>query len=323
MDIEKNDLAAKAALLYYEQNCNQNEVAEQLNISRSYVSQLLSYAKDIGVVNISVRLDAFSLRSLKQEIFFQKRWPGLKRVYIMDSQSSAFSSSNLGKFAAPFVADSISFSSCIGINPGVSVERTVSQLIYQTIAQSSDKQVVQMMGGFQMGTSQDSAQPNEIAKQLGSVLGCDVHYLNCPAFIQQKRLYSQLIRERSIASVIEMWEDIDLAIMGLGVADERSKLCQMFDTAQMNLVRESGACGMLNTTFFDGEGNLLDLFENQKIGIHLDALHKAQKLVICSDQYKAAALRAALKGNFIDILITDLITVEAVNALDDTIKENG
>lgn len=316
MDLEKNDLAAKAALLYYKHNCTQNDVADKLNISRSYVSQLLSYAREIGVVNITVKLDTFSLRALREEIAFQQRWPSLKRVYIMNSHNNVMSSYDLGKFAAPIVADCICFSKCIGINPGVSVEHTVEQLVYQNFPLSPDKKVVQMMGGFQIGLHQDTAQPNEIAKQLGAAIGCNVYYLNCPAFVQQKRLYNQLMRENSIASVTDMWKDIDLAIMGLGVADERSRLCQMFTNTQLKDTQQNGACGMLNTSFFDEEGNILELFENQCIGVPLTVLSNAQKLVICGAQYKAKALRAALIGNHIDILITDLDTVNAMNTLD-------
>ncbi len=315
MDINKRDLATKAALLYYDHNYTQNDIAKELGISRSYVSSLINYAREIGVININVKLDFFSLRALQEEILFQKQWGKVKRVYIMRSDNEEFTAKNLGVFAAPFVADWICFANCIGINPGVSVERTVSQLPYQNINKSVDKKVVQMMGGFHVGHIHDPAQPNEIVQQLGHVLGCDVFYINAPAFVQQKRLYTQLMRERSIASVTQLWRNIDLAIMGLGVADDSSKFCQMLDAASKELLVKSGACGMLNTTFFDCEGNLLDLFAGQNLGVRLQDLNQVPKIVICSGASKVKALYAALKGGFVDVLITDTLTLKVMDSL--------
>ena len=41
----KKDLARAAAVMYFEQDMSQNEIASALSISRSYVSQLLAYAR--------------------------------------------------------------------------------------------------------------------------------------------------------------------------------------------------------------------------------------------------------------------------------------
>jgi DNA-binding transcriptional regulator LsrR (DeoR family) len=45
MDTIKKELATRVSILYYEEKFGQNEVASKLGISRSYVSQLLTYAR--------------------------------------------------------------------------------------------------------------------------------------------------------------------------------------------------------------------------------------------------------------------------------------
>jgi len=147
----------------------------------------------------------------------------------MNSESEDFTSLNLGKFAAPYIAYFISEVNIIGINPGSSVDKTVKQLKNKKILYNKDRKVVQIMGGYNSSFYSSYSQPNEIAKELGNVLSCESYYLNCPAVVEQKTLREQLVKENSISKVIKFWKQIDLAIMGLGVADKRSKLFNLFN----------------------------------------------------------------------------------------------
>lgn len=54
MDREKQQLSIEAARLYYQSDYSQQQIAEQLNISRPTVSRLLQYAKEKGYVQIRV-----------------------------------------------------------------------------------------------------------------------------------------------------------------------------------------------------------------------------------------------------------------------------
>lgn len=58
MDREKQQFSIEAARLYYQSDYSQQQIAEQLNISRPTVSRLLQYAKEKGYVQIRV-MDPF------------------------------------------------------------------------------------------------------------------------------------------------------------------------------------------------------------------------------------------------------------------------
>ena len=171
MDNMKKDLAVIAAILYYEKDKTQSEIGKELNISRSYVSQLLIYARDTGIVKISIQVDEFSLRMIRKEIELKGLFPMLKQVYIMESATEDFTSLNIGKFAAPYIADMINDADIIGINQGLSVEKTVKHLRNQNLVLKPQRKVVQMMGGFNSNNSFAVAQPNQIVKELSDVLG--------------------------------------------------------------------------------------------------------------------------------------------------------
>ena len=67
MNTSKRELATKASILYYEENNNQDEIALKLGISRSYVSQLLSYARSHNIVRIVVNVEDFYSHLIKKK----------------------------------------------------------------------------------------------------------------------------------------------------------------------------------------------------------------------------------------------------------------
>ena len=53
-EYSKTALIVKVAKLYFEVGMSQAEIAQELDISRSYVSRLLTDAKEQGIVSIAV-----------------------------------------------------------------------------------------------------------------------------------------------------------------------------------------------------------------------------------------------------------------------------
>ena len=80
---QKKEMIARACVLYYEYQKSQNTIARELGISRSYVSQLLTLAKDKGLVKIIVNVS----NDFRREVAFKKKFPYLKYAYIMNSDS--------------------------------------------------------------------------------------------------------------------------------------------------------------------------------------------------------------------------------------------
>ena len=68
MDEEKDKLSIEVAELYYQLNYSQQQIANQLEISRPTVSRLLQYAKDKGYVQIKVSDPFMDLESLEEKL---------------------------------------------------------------------------------------------------------------------------------------------------------------------------------------------------------------------------------------------------------------
>ncbi|MEA2016577.1 MAG: sugar-binding domain-containing protein [Actinomycetota bacterium] len=313
MRLDKNEMAVRVSILYYEKDLSQNKIANKMGISRSYVSQLISYARKKGIVKISIDYNKHELRLLRKEIEFKSLFPVLKNVLIMSSKSEVFTENNIGKFAAPYVAEMINESKIIGINLGESVEKTVNNLGTSNLLSDPKKKIIQIMGGFSNSFIVGGSHPNKIVSKLGSLLEGECHFLNCPAIIEQTELRSSLLKENSIKNVTKHWDNIDLAIMGIGVANSKSKLFNLLNRYMMNTITNSGACCELTINFFDEDGKYIPILEKNKIAIRHNQLKKIKnKVLICNGKYKHKAIISAIRAKMVDTLITDSITINSI-----------
>jgi len=313
-DKKKREMAERASILYYEKNYMQNEVAEELGISRSLVSQLLSYARNNGIVEIKIKVDEFNLRMIRREIEMREIFPGVSQFYIMSSDSVEDTRRNLGDFAAPYLSDMINEAGVIGVNLGASVEKAIGSLAKYNFPDSEKKSVVQIMGGFSKDI--DRAHPIELVKKLSSILGCSYYYLNCPAVVAREELRSALLEDESIRQVVGMWGQIDLAIMGIGTVNESSKLDSLLSADMKKEIQESRGSAEVNINFFNSEGEYLPLLEKHRISAGNPELKNIRKKVaICHGLHKKEAILSALRAGIVDVLFTDSITIDAIEGL--------
>jgi len=313
-DRKKREMAELASVLYYEKNYMQNDVARELGISRSLVSQLLSYARNTGIVEIRINIDEFNLRMIRKELDMREKFPGVSRFFIMSSDSEDYSRRNLGDFAAPYLSEMINDAEVIGVNLGASVEKTINSLEKHHFRDSDKKSVVQLMGGFNKDIHR--AHPIELVKKLSSILRCSSYYLNCPALVAREELRSALLEDKSISSVVQMWEKIDLAIMGIGTVNKNSRLDSLMEAGMKHQVESSRASGEVNINFFNPDGVYQPLLENHRISAGYRELKKIpRKVAVCHGTHKKEAILSVLRAGVVDVLITDSITVDALEDL--------
>ena len=99
----KMPLLINVAKLYYESGYSQNEIAQQLGISRPYVSKLLMMAREENVVSIKIQDPLQTESRLEHDIrsFFQ-----LRRVIVTPSKVGENHLFTLGEATAKYL-DSI------------------------------------------------------------------------------------------------------------------------------------------------------------------------------------------------------------------------
>jgi len=313
MDPFKRELSVRASILYYELDKTQSEIANELGISRSYVSQLLNSAKRNGIVEIKVKVDGHNLRMIRMEVDLQRKFPDVRQMYIMRSDSHQFTASQMGKFAAPYILDLIKKANVIGVGVGHSVAGVMTGLENENFAGMKKKVLVQMLGGLTSDIA-EKAHPHEIIQKIRSRLDCEYYPINCPAVIENVGIRNALLAEQSIKRSTNIWNDIDLAILGLGPADRRALLFSMFSDRMVREIEKKGVCGELNINFFDINGTYVPLLEQNKVSTPFKVLNAIPtKVVVGYGDHKIEPILGALNGGLIDVLFTDSLTAEGIN----------
>ena len=124
------------------------------------------------------------------------------------------------------------------------------------------------------------------------------------------------MQENSISSLANFWKHIDLAIMGIGIPDERSRIYGMISPEMRNILKDSQACCEVAFNFFDEDGLYKPIFVENKISIPYEDLKAIKtKTIIGHGLHKARAIISGLRAGMINILITDSITISEIEAI--------
>jgi DNA-binding transcriptional regulator LsrR (DeoR family) len=180
--------------------------------------------------------------------------------------------------------------------------------------------VVQMMGG--VGALNPQIDGAELARRLAEALGGQFHYLRAPFLVVSPAVRQALLHELEIRTVIGLVRQAELALTGIGsVRPELSGLARAGYITQDDLstaVRQ-GAVGDICGQYFTIHGDIckLDLHE-RVITIDPPSLRDIRCVVaIAAWHEKAPAILGALRGGYVDILVTDAAAATEVLRLDD------
>lgn len=311
IDEDLKNLAVKVAVLYYERNMSQIDIAKHFGISQSTVSRLLKLAQDLGIVRIVVRKpieNYFYLEEKLKEIYGLRDALVTKGVKREESQTIQ----NIAQAASFYLETEIKDNDVIGI-------ACWSEVLFNTINFMSPInyftkcEVVQILGGI--GDPSAEIHAFQLTKRLSQVLNGKMFLLPAPALVSSPDSKNILLNDFAIKDTISKFNNLTLVITGIGSL-QPSQLLQksgnIFKEEELNLLKERGAVGEICLHFFDENGKPIKTeLDERVIGISLEQLKKVSRVIgIAGGERKYKAILGALRGKLINILITDHLTAE-------------
>lgn len=305
------NLATKVAVLYYEKNMSQTDIAKQFGISQATVSRLLKLAQDLGIVRIVVKKPIESYFYLEDKL---KEIYALKEVVVTRGvkQNEAQTIQNIAQAAAFFLETEIKNDDIIGI-------ACWSEVLYYTISymvpfnNTTNCEIVQILGGI--GDPSAEMHAFQLTKRLAQLLNGKMFLLPAPALVSSSDARNILFNDPSIKETIAKFNKLTLVITGIG-ALQPSQLLQksgnIFKEEELNLLKEKGAIGEICLHFYDKEGKPIEgEMDERVIGISISQLKRVGRVIgIAGGERKHEAILGALKGRLVNILITDHLTAE-------------
>lgn len=313
-EIDRVELLARVASMYYDGNLTQDEIARRISVSRSTISRLLRQARETGVVEITVHRPWEGDLKLEQDLvsIFD-----LRRAFVLQSgdRSRDELQRGIGQLAARHLQSVLVDGVRLAISWGSAVYHTVRALRPVPLAGST---VTQMVGA--VGEGDPSIDGPELVRSLAALVGGGFRYLHAPLIAKDVHAREILLQQPRIADTLALASQADIALVGIGTpTPEGNSLLRAgyFDEDVLAELRRAGAVGDVCARHYDVNGTVLDLELNHRvIGIEMQALADIDCVIgVTGGGGRAAAVLGALRGRYVNVLVTDDATAEQVLAL--------
>ena len=313
-------LKLKALYYLYEKGYTQTEIAKILNISRVTLGKLLEEARAEGMIKIEIIDVRGSMRVLQMEEQLKQMFH-LENIKLVDCQNLDHDNAlrRIASEAASYFDQQLESNMKIGITWGRTLNSVIEQLPDNQAVQNLT--VYTLLGG---SSSSSDFQPTFLAQQIIRKYGGSANMLNAPFMCRSAELCQAIKQEPQIADVMRASQDLDMTIVGIGEEPVRGALYLSdypFDATIINELVDAGAVGDICGNFFDINGELCQTsLTDRIISIDLHDLKHHKKVVgVGGGPSKVKSVLGALRGQYLDVLITDVRTAEEVLKLAETL----
>ena len=306
---DKDKLAINVAKLYYRSDYSQQKIAQELGVSRPSISRLLQYAKDKGYVNIQIVDPVEDMSHMEQRL---KDKLHLKDVKIASStiNDEEEIKKYIGITAARYLDSIIKDGDIIGVGWGTTLYNMSQALVPKAIKGS---QVVQLEGG--VSHSEWNNYAREILESFAANFDTVAQYMPLPVIFATKETTELVDKDRYIKRVLELGRHANIAIFSVGTVRPNALFFRLGYTGieEQEKIQKSSV-GDICSRFFDVEGRICNRdLDDRTVGITLSELRdKEFSIMISGGEAKINAIRAALKGRYANVLITDQFTGKAL-----------
>ena len=302
-------LLVRIALMYYVDGHTQQEVGDQLGLSRIKVNRLLQQARELGIVEINVNIPPGVNAELEQALC---NTYGLRdAVVVPEAEPGEALYLALAQGAAGWLADRLTDGMVVGIGQGRTVA-AIPQVF--SVSKPVDCTFVEIVGGA-------NSKPGEfnnynIVSKMAERAGGKASYIYAPTVVSSKANRDAFLQETSIASALDLARNAEIIVHSVGPVDRTSQLYihGYLDDDELERLREVGAAGDTLGVFFDQSGQVANHpICDRIVSVSLDDLRQAPYCVVVSGgPAKLPALRAALYGRLMNVLVTDFATATAL-----------
>lgn len=293
-----------ACWLYYEEGRTQHDIAEIMGISRATVNSYLADARSRGIVNISLEPSRLSSLAIAQEL---KRHFGLQDCLVVPSDDGSRTLiDRLGTAGGQAVAKLLKSGDTLAVAWG----RTVLAIAENTaVTGLQDVTIVQATGGTRASFAYT---PELCASAMAEATGAKLINIAAPAIVSSPEVQSAFLREPLIEEQFAALGRANKALFGVSSLRPNSTIhtSGFFESVSIQHYLAKNAVGVVAGRFIDPQGHAVaGPLDERTIGISLDMLQKiGMRIGVAGGFDKVPAILAALRGGFINVLITDAAT---------------
>ncbi len=311
IEIEQAELLAQVSHLYFNEGLDQGQIAKRLHVSRSSISRLLSQARQHGVVEIRIHYPLPVSQPLSSAL---KERFSLKDALILETSHVPASDiiRRVSLLAARYIDGNLRDGDVLAMSWGGTLREIV-----QVFAPSQRRavKVVQLVGTLSGAHSEiDGA---NLARRMAQLLEGESVNLSAPLVVENVETRRALLQEPSICEVFDLARRASIAVIGIGGMSSKSSAVlgmRLLGPAHLEALRREEAVGDICAQYFDISGRLVSPEINERL-VTIDPyiLRDIPSVVgVAVGSQKARAILGALRGRFVNVLVTDDVTARRV-----------
>ena len=299
------------AKMYYEDNLNQNEIAERLDTSRTSISRMLQEARDNGILTITINPPMSEENEVAERI---QDLYGIQDVVVVPAMPGERENSvAVGHVAAGKIVKMLAPGDSLTMTWG----RTVANVVREIPQNNLEKIHVTTMVGSVGGTQPELDGP-DLARRMAWALHGTYEYINAPAVVLTSEVRDQLMSTNQIRDVLAEASHSRVALFGVGIlTDSHSSLNKAgyISEQEQRLYLAQGGVGHMAARVIDEEGDEVDDFNRRVVSLPLEEVSEIEYSVcVVSGISKAPAVRGILKKRYANTLIIDSRCAQALVA---------
>lgn len=309
--------AIRAARMYYYQGMTSGAIAREMNLSRSSISRLISFAKEEGYVDIRILDPIEQPMVLEKEITAYYPIPKAYVVPVPDIVGEAEWLERVAQYTAKYLNTLFDSNMILGVAWGTTLSAISRYLLPKA---THNSQIVQLNGAGNTRTM-GIEYASEIIMRFAASFQARAHLFPVPTFFDYASTKNALWKERSIQRILQLQEKTDLLLFSIGAVNagvpSHVYAGGYLEEKDLDEIKKNRIIGDIATVFFREDGSFENISLNQRAsGPNLNLFRKKHSVCVVSGLAKVKGLHAALKGGFIKELIIDEPT--ARNLIDQT-----
>lgn len=310
---DQQELKLRAAWLYFVEGLTQEQVAQQIGVSRIKALRLLAAAREDGTVQISINAPAKSITRLQRAL---EKHLHLSEALVVPAsdQSDTSAASVVGHAAGQYISNQLADGMSIGVGWGATLKVCMRSLVWREI---SDMTVVSLLGGLTHATADN---PSAVAWRMADFYGTNLFQITAPVFVPSPELAQSLWGIKDFRELYERARAVDVALVSVGNVSEKASIFRrgILEVSDMMSLRKAGAVGDVLCHFVDADGRIVDHPVNGRaMAVNpVDIRHVPKVVVASGGKDKAQAIRAGIAATAASVLITDVSAAEALLELE-------
>ena len=297
----EDKLLTKVAWYYYIEGYTQQEIGEYLSIPRLRVNRLLDKARKAGIIQFSVREGDSKRMIVERELITQF---GLKDAFVVPSPLNEQDiNESVAQAAAMYIHERLEKTGYINMGYGDTSSRILNHLA--NICEFPVN-VVSLTGGVNY----------YLPNTRSSIVNAKLYLTPAPLLMASEDIVKAMEQEPSVKQIRHMATLAQMSIVGIGGVDSNATLLTngTLNHSDVLLLSMQGAVGDMLCHFIDKDGNVIQSsLERRLMSTPLEQLKEMNNSIgVAGGSTKSEAILAALKGNYLDVLITDETTATNV-----------